>query len=295
MQDFLQKASASQLQAVRGHARTISTDKAVAKAREAERRMSESISRQQRLTGGAMSPIEMLPEGMLGDLGRPGSSGVFSDRASPFPDFHLYAHPPPPLPSDIPAGTINLQALNNNANPNPDAPSLPPSINVHTASLANLHYPKPTRTLNHHMPYGMFISDAEFNKQVRETSAQYPMGTNPASYNSTMRKLEAAATIDPILKDSMPMASMAATDVGIISNPPGAQTPTLVPHSRGGQPLLATAAEDDAKTQTINPSAIVADGPPPSNLGIDGSPLKETFGMGGGEMLPIMETDHFLT
>ena len=325
MQDFLVKASPHQRELVRGHARHISTDKAVAKSREAERRMSESIQRQARLSGGNMSPIDMS-EGLLGpDFGRPGSSSVISDRASPFPDFNnmnasTHTHPQPfqGVSAAPDLGSVNPGAIAQRRDKDTSGVSgLSSLFNLEATSLDQaIRISQPGRTLNRHQPDVYYSTADQFSAHLQQAATLYPMGTRPSSYNNYMRDLHHAATSDLHLRNTdengakgskQEPGHRGAGEHGNSSFQP------LHGHSvMSGMPSKSLVTPSDLKrvieAERSNPARRASPPPAPVLSGTDNdiavddslidydhgeqaqltSPLKEGFG-GGNTTLPVMD------
>lgn len=318
MQDFMAKAlSPRQRELVRGHTRTISTDKAVAKSREAERRMSETIQRQARLSGGNMSPIDMS-EGLLGpDFGRPGSSSVISDRASPFPDFNqgasLHAHPGSSDQAAPP--TVNPNAtVTRDTGGSSGVSGLKSLFNMETSGLEDsIRVAQPGRTLNHHMPTVYYSTEDDFRGQIRQVASQYPMGTRPSAYNNYMRDLHKAASGDLYLKPDKVNSARRDSNCGV-GEPGNSSFQPL--HGYNVMPTKTTVTPSDIRhaleAERSTFARRLSPPPPPmlngaeNDIAVDDSlvdldpasdlrdkitsPLKEGF----HDTLPVMSVDSFV-
>lgn len=331
MQDFLSKASPHQRELVRGHARTISTDKAAAKSREAERRMSESIQRQARLSGGNMSPIDMS-EGLLGpDFGRPGSSSVISDRGSPFPDFNNIGASSHAHPQSLrqPSNTASLGAVDpsvfteKRTQDSSMMNGLTQFLNIESTSVESaIRDALPNKSLKQHTPNVYYSTADQFSAQLQQAASLYPMGTRPSSYNSTLRDLHhAAAGADWNLKRDKQAGSQLQEQAQGSSTAAGLGNSSFCP-SHGhrvsqGAPSISLITPSDIKRSigsTLPDSARYLSPPPAPILnGVDNdiavddslidydrgqgeqlaSPLKEGF-EGGNSMLPAMTPETFI-
>ena len=105
MQDFLSKATPSQREAVKGHVRTISTDRAVTQQKEAEKRVQE----QKRSSYFAPAPAPVHSSATSGIL----SPNIFDtpnahSGQSPFPEFNTYVAPPSGLSQAVSPNPLNF-------------------------------------------------------------------------------------------------------------------------------------------------------------------------------------------
>ena len=284
-QDFLMKRTPSQREAVKGHVRTISTDKAMQQQQEAERRQREQQHQRQQRSMAAASPTSLLPNPLF-------QPDAFS-ASPPFADFgatnsYPHAHPYSSL--------LATNAANNAAN------------DALYASPTTYTNPSPSHPTSAHSPTtapnsagsgsGSGSGSAHRNNHAGPAGLQF---STPHDFQLQMQREAVAAAAAQQQQQQQATPSHAPYPARAKPGP-GSGGGGFMTHDRTSYHALVrdlqagrggAGGAHPGGSAVVDTDVMVGVEGPGADGGPSGSPLRRGLRAAGGEMLPMMQDPPF--